>query len=325
MDRFYRNKRILIAGGAGFIGSGLARKLSACRAQVTIVDSFSPLCGANTCNLKGLEGKIILVKRCIEDYIEKSRINGYDIIFNCVGLTNHHYGNAHPEIDYEYNCRSGLRLLEALSRRKTGTRIVSIGSRSQYGTTKSRHVGESHPLNPQDAHALHKTVLEHYHAFFAAQYGLDALYARLTNVYGPGQRLAGDGVGAIGEIIKNALLGEDIVIYGSLDRTKDVLFVEDAVDALMLLGKSDKLLFRVYNIGGRPTKMGSIVDAVKPYTRSKTKVAPFPPHIKEIDVGEAVLKTDRMRSSTGWVSATDINTGMKKTFGYYHIYEKRYL
>lgn len=325
MKRFYKNRNVLIPGGAGFIGSNLAKSLVRLGANVTIVDSFDKLCGANSFNLNEIESRVILAKKSIESFLVNNRIKRYSIIFNCVGLTNHYIGQSDIRTDYRINCASSLALLEELAINKAKIRMISIGSRSQYGRACPRRVDESHPMNPLDIQSTHKLISEHYHRLFATNYCLDLIYVRLTNVYGPCQRLEGGGIGAIGEMIRDAITGNEIVVFGSLFRIKDILFIDDVIDALLLLGMKDRDSFLVYNVGGNPHTLKELVSAFKNKLNLKVRIRPFPDKIKKIDTGDVVLKTGAIKDSVGWIPRTDIDEGVNITLDYYERNKRRYM
>ncbi len=323
---FYKKKKVLIPGGAGFIGSNLARRLAGLGANVVIVDSFDPLCGGNRFNIEGISGKAIFVKNKIEDFIVKNSIKRYDAIFNCIGLTNHHIGLVDRESDYRINCSSGLKLLLKLAGEHAKTKMVSIGSRSQYGRVeKRRAIDESYPLDPIDVQATHKAILEFYNETFARHFELALIFVRMTNVFGPRQRLHGEGIGTIGEMIRSGLLSRDITVYGSTRRIKDILFVDDAVNGLLLLGMTGKKDFAVYNLGGKPCPVGKLADAIKRQTNAPVKVVPFPDKIKKLDSGDVVLKTDRIAKATGWQPRVSVDEGIEITIDYYLRHRRYYL
>ncbi|MFH1190098.1 MAG: NAD-dependent epimerase/dehydratase family protein [Candidatus Omnitrophota bacterium] len=323
---FYNKRRVLIPGGAGFIGSNLAGKLIASGADVTIVDSFEKSCGANISNLSGIEKKATIARERVEDFIKGCDIAAYDIIFNCIGLTDHHIGYEDPALDYEINCLSGLRILEKLACSKSRARLVSIGTRNQYGKSASVILDESSVMNPLDVQAIHKVALERYHSVFASRYGLDTIFARMTNTYGPAQKLKGGGIGVVGELIRNALTGEDVVVYGDMSRVKDLIFVDDAVSALLSIGMlpSGKA-FDVYNVGGHACAMAELTDAVKACLPVKVKIVPFPDKIKKMDTGDTVLDTKKIRKATGWKPTTGVKKGIAMTMDYYKSHRNEYL
>lgn len=322
---FYKDKRILIPGGAGFIGSNLARRLVAGGANITIIDSFEKFCGANKFNVADIENKATIVRQKAEDFIKVSDITAYDIIFNCIGLTNHHIGYGDPALDYEINCLSGLRILEKLAAAKASTRLVSVGTRNQYGRAVSSKIDESSAMNPLDVQAIHKVTLEWYHCVFANRYSLDTTFVRMTNTYGPAQRLSGDGIGVVGEALRNALIGDEIVVYGDMTRVKDLLFVDDAVDALLAIGVLPAGPgLSVYNAGGQVVRMGELVDAIKTRLTVKVKIVPFPDKIKKLDTGDTVLDISKLTKATGWRPKTGIREGVASTIDYYTCHKADY-
>jgi UDP-glucose 4-epimerase len=228
-------------------------------------------------------------------------------------------------MDYRINCGSALRLLKKLADEKAACRMISLGSRSQYGKTLRMPLSEGASMHPLDIQAVHKLTAEHYHALFATRYGLDLLYLRMTNVYGPGQRLRGSGIGAIGEMLRNALNGEDLVIYGSPERIKDIIFVGDAVQAILLLGMLKRPRFNVYNLGGQPYRMDEVINAIKRKVDINMRIVPFPGSVKKMDAGDAVLNIERLKGETRWAPATGIREGIAATLDYYKKYERRYL
>lgn len=323
---FYKSKRVLMPGGAGFIGSNLARRLVGAGVDVTIVDSFEKSCGANRFNVADIENKATIVRKKVEDFIKVSDIAVYDIIYNCIGLTNHHIGYEDPALDYEINCLSGLRILEKLAAAKARTRLVSVGTRNQYGRSASSKLDEFVSMNPLDIQAIHKVTLEQYHCVFANRYGLDAAFVRMTNAYGPAQRLHGDGIGVVGEALRNALIGDEIVVYGDMSRVKDLLFVDDAVDALLAIGALPAGPgLSVYNAGGWVVSMGELVDAIKARLPVKVKIVPFPDKIKKLDTGDTVLDIGKLTKATGWRPKTGIKEGVARTIDYYTRHKADYL
>ncbi|MCF8106524.1 MAG: NAD-dependent epimerase/dehydratase family protein [Desulfohalobiaceae bacterium] len=325
VNSFYRNKSILIPGGAGFIGSRLARRLCDLKARVVVVDSFETHGGANPFNLNGYGDRIALFRERIEAYLVGHDLKDFDFIFNCTGLTDHHIGFNNPGLDYEMNCSSGLCLLQALAAAKGKSKIIGIGSRNQYGTGQS-HFREQDRLRPLDIQSVHKTTLEHYHRCYGHSCGLDYAFLRLTNTYGPGQRMNGGSIGFFGEILKSSLQGREIQIYGSLDRVKDLLFVDDAVEAMLRVGMlgldhEDP----VYNVGGQPCRIKEVLQVLKrQQEKIEVKVLPFPAQIEKINVGDAGLATAKIRQDTGWVPGTSLQEGIAETLAYYRQNAKHY-
>jgi UDP-glucose 4-epimerase len=323
LKEFYEHKEVLVPGGAGFIGSRLVWRLCGFEARVTVVDPFQEECGGNRFNLNGYQSEIRLVEEKIEYFVASRRVTDYSIIFNCVGLTNHHLGLADPELDYRINCVGGLALLKAICNRRSEAKIISIGTRGQYGKQQTS-IEESTPFDPLDIQSVHKCTLEHYHKVFAGGSNIPYVYLRLTNTYGPGQRLRGDGIGFVGELIRNSLKGEEIIIYGNLDRVKNLIYVDDVVDALLLLGLPEAR--GIYNLGGEACRIADLLDIMRgSIGEIDVDVVPFPESIRNIDTGDAVMDSTKLRSATAWSPKTSIEEGISVTLDYYKKYREQYL
>ena len=325
VDTFFRHKLILIPGGAGFIGSRLARRLCDLEASVTIVDPFEMHGGANPFNLHGYENRVVLFREKIQEYLVNHDLQNFDLIFNCIGLTDHHIGFENPRLDYDINCSSGLSILRAVSAAERKPKIIGIGSRNQYGTGKSQFT-EQDRLCPLDIQSVHKTTLEQYHRCYAHSIGFNHVFLRLTNTFGPAQKLNGGSIGFFGEILKSSLQGREIQIYGSLERFKDLLFVEDVVEAMLLLGMCDTdQEDPVYNVGGQPCRISEILRVLKQQQKQlDVRVLPFPEHIEKIDVGDAGLVTKKIKEDTGWTRKISLEKGIADTFAFYRQHGKHY-
>lgn len=325
VEERYPGMPVLVAGGAGFLGSALARRLAALGARVTVVDSFDPRCGGNDFNLSGLEDRVSLHRQEIGAYLAAHGLGDSALVFNCMGLADHHLGQACPETDYELNCATGLALLRQARAERAGCRIVSLGARNQYGAGAS-HLDEGAPLAPLDVQAVHKTALEHYHRVFARTAGIRYAFVRLTNTYGPGQRMRGDGIGFAAELLRAALESRPVVVYGGLERVKDLLFVADAAEALLRLGaadEEDEEPWPVYNLGGSPCRVGDLVRCLEAALGSvDLEVRPFPPGLP--DAGDTVLDCGKLDRATGWRPRTALEEGVAATLDYYRRHRDHY-
>lgn len=324
----YSRRSVLVLGGAGFIGSALARRLDGLGACVTVVDCFEEHGGAHALHLEGAGPGVKLDRRDAAASIADRDLGGIDFIFNCIGLTDHHLGFRYPELDYRINCATTLPLLQRLAETAAPARLISIGTRSQYGAGGSQLL-ESDRLNPLDIQAIHKTALEQYHFVYARTGRLRFAFVRLTNTYGPGQRMRGEGIGFVGELIRAALDGRAVEIYGHLDRVKDLLYVDDAVDGLLRVGLLADEPDPVYNLGGQPCRIGDLVDILALCVASddaklEVRVTPFPEEVRRLDTGDAALNTDKLARATGWVPKTSLARGMTTTVDYYRRHRARY-
>jgi UDP-glucose 4-epimerase len=248
---FYRDRRVMITGGLGFIGSSLAHQLAALGARVLIVDSLIPEYGGNLFNISGLEEQ---VRVNIADVRQQSTMNylvrEQDVIFNLAGQVSHIDSMLDPYTDLEINCRSQLSLLEACRRYNPGVKVVFAGTRQVYGKPDTLPVSESHLVRPSDVNGINKAAGENYHLLYNNVFGIRACSLRLTNIYGPRQLLKHNRQGFIAWFIRLALEDAEIQIYGDGSQLRDFVYVDDAADSFLRAGASDAANGQVFNVGG---------------------------------------------------------------------------
>jgi nucleoside-diphosphate-sugar epimerase len=317
--RFYRNKNVIVAGGAGFIGSAIARMLLDCGAKVTVIDSLARNCGGNLFNLEEIKNRIKFIRAdIVRSRITARIIKKADVIFNCIGMTSHLKSNAEPLKDMEYNALNHLLLLELCRKHNPAARIVYLGSRGQYGAAGQNPVRESNAMYPLDFHSAHKTLGEFYHALYRRNFGIWTVTLRMTNVYGPRQDMRGNNPGILNYFVKTALSGGEIVIFGSEKRSKDFIFVEDAANAALLVGTSKEAGGKAFNIGGSRVVLADAARQTILLTgRGKLCLKPFPEKLRKIDTGDILLDSSSARETFGWKPATRLYEGLKATVDFY--------
>jgi UDP-glucose 4-epimerase len=248
---FYRNRRVLITGGLGFIGSNLAHTLVSLGADVVLVDSLLEDCGGRRGNIASIASKITLHLADIgEPGVMETLVSDRDVIFNLAGQVSHIDSMRNPYRDLEVNCRNQLTTLEACRLRNPATKVVFAGTRQVYGRPQALPVDESHPVRPLDINGINKVAGEYYHLVYNSAFNVRACSLRLTNVYGPRQLVRHNRQGFIGWFVRLAVEGGVIQIYGDGSQQRDLVFVDDAVDAFLRAGANDDCNGEVFNVGG---------------------------------------------------------------------------
>ncbi len=188
MENYFKNKKILITGGLGFIGSTLAHRLAKIEADIYLIDSLIPEYGGNNFNINGIEDK---VKVNIADVRDKHSmdylVKDKDIIFNLAGTLSHIDSMNDPFTDLEINCMSQLSILESCRKNNRDIKIIFAGTRGQYGKADHLPVDEKHLMHPTDVNGINNIAGESYHILYNNIYGIRAVSLRLTNTYGPRQ------------------------------------------------------------------------------------------------------------------------------------------
>jgi UDP-glucose 4-epimerase len=323
----YRDKRVMITGGLGFIGSNLAHRLVDFGADVLIVDSLIPDYGGNLFNVEGIKDR---VRINIADVRDASGMNylvrEQDYIFNLAGQVSHIDSMRDPYTDLEINCRSQLSLLEACRRHNPSVKVVYASTRQIYGAPDYLPVDEKHLLHPTDVNGINKMAGEWYHILYSNVYGIRATSLRLTNTYGPRQLMKHSRQGFIGWFVRLAIDGDEISVFGDGKQLRDLNYVDDVVDAFLLAGATDMVNGQVYNLGGRePVSLLQIVETLKELNpQASYKLVPFPPEKKRIDIGDYYGDYSRIRTALGWQPQVSLREGLSKTIEYYRQYKEHY-
>lgn len=324
---FFRLKKVLITGGLGFIGSNLARRLTALGADVTIVDSMIPGYGGNLFNIAGIRDKVNVNISDIRDpHSMKYLVQGQDYIFNLAGQVSHIDSMVDPITDLDINCRAQLSLLEACRHNNPRTKILYAGTRQVYGKPRYLPVDEEHPIAPADVNGINKIAAEWYHALFYKVYGLRTSCLRLTNVYGPRQLLKHNRQGFIGWFIRQAIDGEEIQLFGTGQQLRDLNFVEDVIDAFLVAAEKEEADGQVFGLGHpEPVSLLQLAQLLLDITgRGSYRLVPFPPDRAKIDIGDVYGDYSKIQKTLGWEPKVGLREGLSLTVEHYRQFRRHY-
>lgn len=326
-DGYFAQRSILVTGGAGFIGSNLVRRLVDLGARVTVVDSLLPDYGGNLFNLDGVRDKIWLSVTDMRDANGMAYlVKGQEIIFNLAGQVSHQDSMLDPMNDLDINCRSQASLLDVCRRANPDVRIVYTSTRQVYGKPRTLPVDENHILQPVDVNGINKLAAERYHLLYHQVHGIWASVLRLTNTYGPRQLIRHARQGFIAWFIRQALDGKTIQLFGDGLQQRDMTYVDDVVDALLLASKSEAANGQVFNLGGETTsllELARMLCELCPATRYER--VPFPEERRRIDIGDYVANWEKIRRALGWEPRVCLADGLRRTIDYYRRYYANYL
>ena len=317
----YKGASVLITGGLGFIGSNLARRLSAIGGvKVFIVDALLPGQGGNPHNIQDIRNQVTVYKANLStDWVTNHIVVGMDYIFNLAGSVSHLDSMRDPLMDMEHNCAGQIRLLEACRSFNPRARIVFTSTRQVYGKPMYLPVDEQHPIAPLDMNGIHKRAAELYHLLYHRVYNLPVVCLRLTNTYGPRQLVQHDRQGFIGWFIRQAMDGDVIEVFGDGKQERELVYVDDVVDALLLAGASKESDGEIFNLGGDdPISLADLAGQLIQLTgRGAVKIKSLPAERKLIDLGSFYASYEKIESATGWRPKTSLREGLRQTIEFY--------
>ncbi|MGQ9921913.1 MAG: NAD-dependent epimerase/dehydratase family protein [Desulfobacca sp.] len=319
--------RILITGGAGMIGSHIARLAVAQGAQVTIVDALLPLYGGNLFNLQEVADRIDFRQGDIRDpELMAEVVQGQDIIFNLAGQVSYVDSNHDPLLDLDINCRGHLTVLEACRQHNRRAKLIFASSRFVYGAINYTPVDEKHPFNCLSIYGIHKLAGEKYYRFYYDAHGMDTVSLRIANPYGPRQQMKHSKYGIVNWFIRLALEGKPLTIYGTGEQQRDYIYNEDLAEAFLCVAQAPGTAGEVYNVGsgrGTPFKeMAQLVAAAVPGTEV-IQVA-WPADRYFVETGDYISDLTKLTGATSWRPKTSLPEGINRTVAFYREHWQQY-
>lgn len=327
IEQEYRGQAVLITGGLGLIGSNLAHRLLAIGSQVTILDNLEPGSGANLFNVEGIRGQIEVVQSGLDDVAQLTdAIRGKTVLFNLAGQTSHLGSMQNPMRDLNVNTACQVNLLEICRLHNPGIRIVFAGTRQVYGRPHYLPVDESHLLTPIDNNGVSKRAGEMYHIVYNLVHGIQTCVLRMTNVYGPRMRIKDDRLTFLGWWVRQLLEGSPIQIYGDGSQIRDLNYVDDVVEALLLCAAAPVASGKVYNLGGMPIRLLDLArKMIEIYGQGSYELVPFPESRKRIDIGDYYGDYSLIQTDVGWAPRISLPEGIGLLLDYFSRHKEHYL
>jgi len=316
----FRDRAVLITGGAGFIGSHLASTLVDLEAHVTLVDSLIPEYGGNLFNIKGVRDRVVLnISDVRDEHSMQYLVKGQDFLFNLAGQTSHLDSMHNPYPDLEINCRAQLSILEACRKHNPRVKVIFASTRQLYGKPDYLPVDENHPVRPVDINGINKAAGESYHILYNNMYGIRACVLRLTNTYGPHMRVKDARQTFLGIWIRLLIEGKPIKVYGDGLQLRDFNYVDDCVQALLLAGAHDSANGKVYNLGSSEViNLRYLAEMLIDLGYGGSfELIPFPPERKSIDIGDYYSDFSLIEKELGWSPQVKLHEGLLRTIAYY--------
>lgn len=301
--------KVLVTGGAGFIGSHIVDRLIETGAEVVILDDLSSGKG----EVVHPRARLYQVDICdtgVRELFERER---FDCLDHHAAQMNVRRSVADPVFDARVNILGSLNLLEAAL--ATGVKKVVFASTGGaiYGEQLTFPADETHLTCPLSPYGVAKLAMEKYLSYYEAVYGLSYVALRYANVYGPRQDPHGE-AGVVAIFAQRLLRSEPAVINGDGEQTRDFVYVEDVVRANVLAVTTD--LRGIYNVGtGIETSINTLYAHLATLTGSSQ-----PPRYDPPKVGEqrrSVLAWAKLGAATNWEPKASLEEGLRRTVAYF--------
>ena len=313
----WQGKRVLVTGGAGFLGSNLALALTERGAKVTALDGFLFGGGANPANLTG--SSVELVRGDVRDIDLRPLCEGASVIFNLAAQTSHMGGQNDPLADIAVNAVAQVRLIQAAREAAPDAVVVHASTRQFYGRVQKLPVDENQPVAPPDANGVSKFAGEQYWMLEHRVRHRPVVSLRLTNCYGPRLRIRDARQTFLGIWIRCVLEGKPFEVWGG-EQLRDLTYVDDVTETFLLAAETAACHGRIFNIGGSPP--ASLRDIAELLVRlagppARYAVRQFPADRATIDIGSYHADDTAFRDATGWQPRVSLEEGIARSLDWF--------
>ncbi len=297
---------VLVTGGAGFIGSHLVRALASRGQRVRVLDNLTT---GRREHLEGVDAELVVGE--IRDLAALERATqGVDAVYHLAAMISVAETMADPLTCYDVNLRGSLNVLEA-ARRAGAKAVVLASSAAVYGGAEGR-VGEATPTQPLSPYGASKLAMEEAAALFTRAYGLPAVPLRLFNVYGPRQSPDSPYAAVIPLFIRGLLNNVPLTIDGDGEQTRDFVYVEDVVEAMILAAEKAADVTGPFNIGtGRSTSILELADSLRSLIPSQQAPVFGPP--RPGDIRHSASDIRLAKAALGYRPETALEEGLGVT------------
>jgi len=297
--------RFMITGGAGFLGSALANRLVGLGHVVHVLDDLSAGDPAR------LSDEVLFTRGDVRDLPRLwSLLHDVECVYHLAAKVSVPASKLYPREYNDVNVGGTVCLLEAM--RDVGVpKLVLASSGAVYGEQASQPIPETAAPNPTSPYAVSKLAAEYYCLNIGRLVGFETVVLRIFNAYGPGQPLPSSHAPVVPLFLKRALSGGSLVVFGGGDQTRDFVYIEDVVNALVAAGLRQGLDGRVINIGsGREHSIAQLVQLVAQVTGRE--LAPIANNSQDGGISRAVADISLAARLLGYAPQVQLEQGLRR-------------
>jgi UDP-glucose 4-epimerase len=304
--------RIVITGGAGFIGSNLAYEL-AVNNDIVIIDDLSTGRIDNIEDLLTKKNVTFIQGSILDIELLNKTCRGADFVFHQAAVPSVSRSVSYPQVSHEANLTGTFNVLQ-IARKNRIKKVIYASSSSVYGDTPVLPKTEDMIPNPQSPYAVTKLAGEYYCSVFHGVYNLPTICLRYFNVYGPKQNPGSQYSAVIPKFIASSLKEEPHVIFGDGEQTRDFTYIRDVITANILAAESN--ISGIFNVGtGKRISINQLSEIINRITGGKEESIHKDP--RPGDVKHSLAEIDKARSF-GYKPKYSIEAGIMETVRWFH-------
>ncbi|HIH17800.1 MAG TPA: NAD-dependent epimerase/dehydratase family protein [Nanoarchaeota archaeon] len=310
-SNYWSGKKVLVTGADGFMGSHLTERLLSFGADVSIFLRGSSTEGTRNFSVKNLKSSISKISNILEgdissvDSIKLIRNNNPEIIFHLAAEAYVPKSFKQPILVKEVNLDGTLNVLEAAMKLSSIQGVVCTSSSEIYGTSNIA-INEDHPLNPTSPYGASKAAADRFCFSYWNTYGLPIAIIRPFNTYGP--RHTYD---VIPKFITRALKNEPLTVHGDGSQTRDFTYVDDMIEAFLLMGSRKEAVGQAVNFGtGKDVSIREIAEKIVRYSNSSSKIEYIEKRTSEVQ--KLLCDPSKAKQLFSWEAKISIDDGLRK-------------
>ncbi|MCL2726315.1 MAG: SDR family oxidoreductase [Polyangiaceae bacterium] len=298
--------KVLVTGGAGFIGSHIVHRLVESGDHVRVADNFTT---GKRENLRAVERDVEIVAADVRDKDAMRRLaSGCDVIFHEAAIVSVPYSVEHPEETNAVNIQGTLHVLSA-ARHAGVRRVVFASSAAIYGDEPTMPKCETMLPDPVSPYGVEKLASEHYLRAYHRLHGVETVALRYFNVFGPRQDPSSPYSGVISVFASRVLSNEPITIFGDGTQSRDFVYVANVVDANLAAASAELAGGRVYNVAcGKKTTLLELADNIGRAAHVTVNKTFAPPRAG--DIRDSLADITRARTELGYTPRISVDEGL---------------
>jgi UDP-glucose 4-epimerase len=306
LGRAFAGRRVLVTGGAGFVGGALVRRLAEAGARVTVLDDlFTGRPETVPATVELIQGSVV------DEVLVRQLVGDASVVFH-LAARNIIASTKDPRGDFVTNIGGTLNVLLAACERKVD-RIVCASSTSIYGNPRSIPINEEEPPVVLSPYAVSKLGGEQYCLAFYETYGLPVSVVRYSNIFGIGQRPDNPYCGVVAKFLAAVIAGHPVQVHGDGEQTRDYTYIDDAVDATLLAAIQPRAEGEVFNVGtGIETSVNDLAARIAQACGMPVKVDRI--DRRDIDnIRRRVVSIEKARRMLRWSPQVTLTEGLNRT------------